>query len=554
MEPVELVEDDGSHGRRGPAVAPAARTPGDGAADPASPGPAIPGTRTRRLRRMALGTVAVLVVGLVATQAVVDARERSRVARFADVPGVLAPLSPDAQVLWRLDPSTEPLFATWSVPVSVGDVLLGGALDDDGTVTLGALDPDTGAELWTQQLPLPGGRQLPTSVVPGWVGCAPRSSPDPQVEASLTGTAACVVENPTAEFRLLDDDGAAQEVAVPTSTLLSIDAGTGEVIERLDLPAGTSVHPVNGGYVTLTPDVVPDPAWRSSADVPAGGVTVERHDWGSAGPRWTFHAALPAGTAFTSAAADGDGQTVTVSVAGQTWILDDADGSLREGPDGGGGYLLLLRSLPGGGVLTSWSQDGVDRTSLLTADGDTRDLVGLSALAPNPDDGSASDVVLLVEGADGAPGPIVAVDPRTGEQRWRSATVAVERSGFVLDGVVHTLVGTTLQAVDASDGSVLWQVQVPRAGGTLFTDGSVALVVAQGRLDAYDLRDGRARWSYAVATTDQGPELRPVTGGPTAAPVGTDGSSVTVDGSVYPTIVGRRLGLMDPSGQLAVLG
>ncbi|HZL02204.1 MAG TPA: hypothetical protein VFC48_03670, partial [Cellulomonas sp.] len=74
MQPVELTDDWSD------AAEPDATGSGE-SADPEA------GRRWARRRRWALAVAATLVVGLVGTQAVLDARERAHLAHLATIPG-----------------------------------------------------------------------------------------------------------------------------------------------------------------------------------------------------------------------------------------------------------------------------------------------------------------------------------------------------------------------------------------------------------------------------------------------------------------------------------
>src|SRR5450830_675384 len=87
MQPVEL-SDELSDGAEPEATGSGAIT------DPAA------ARRWARRRRWALAVAATLVVGLVGTQVVLDARERAHLAHLATVPGVLAPVDKSIGTLW----------------------------------------------------------------------------------------------------------------------------------------------------------------------------------------------------------------------------------------------------------------------------------------------------------------------------------------------------------------------------------------------------------------------------------------------------------------------
>lgn len=557
MSRVELDEDD-EPDRRGvpaPAGPPAAgsapasqrsTTPVD-RSTPVATGAQPPSPRTRRLRRATLVGVAALLLGLVGTQAAVDARERARLARFADVPGVLAPVDPDASTLWSADPRTDPLFASWAVPSTVGELVVGGATGDDGTFTLGALDPDTGTPLWTRTLPMPGGRQLPTAPYQGWIECVPGEHPP---TATGQGSAVCTVQNPAADFTV-SDGTASRGVSLGYTSILVVDTATGDLDEQVDLPLGTAATPVRGGYLTATPDVVPDPRWRRIVDVPSGGWTVRVTDWGATSPRWTFRVPPSPNAVISTPMAVVDETQVALTLDRTVWLLDAADGSVVKTFRDDQAEPMGTQLLPDGGALVSWFSGTGPLVDLRTADGTVTRLDGVAGLLPVPDDGSAPGVLFLAErNASWGDGPVVAVDARTGEELWRS-TAPAGWSAALLDGVLYTVSGTDLNAIDVDDGTLLWTVDVDRSDGQLFVDGRAALVATESRIDAFDLRDGRPLWSSVAQRQDDEVALRPVTE-EISAVAAPDGTAPPVSG--WFATVGRRLALVDSAGALTVLG
>lgn len=551
MADVELVEDDerprgarrtdAAPERAGEAIAATGRDAS------ASGGP--PDLRRRRLRRLALGGVGVLVAGLVVTQQVVDARERARLTQYADVPGVLAPVRSDAQELWRASPETDAAFAQRTVPTLVGDVLLGGTVATDGLLTLGAMDPDTGRSLWSVAVTMPG--DAPLADNPGWVSCQAPATATTPASPPPGGTAVCSVEVPqqTVEFAIAV--GGSYQSFVGRAALLLVDTITGEVLQRVDTPLGTDVTAAPGGYVTMTPDVVLDPAWSEPEDVPAGGQTVARYDWGATSPRWTSRTPVQeyaVGQSWIAA----DARQVTVTNGATVRLLDADDGSPVGSLTGSDGYSGSTSALPGGGVVASYYGGAGPTSHMLTKDGTAVDLEGMTAVTRIADDGSAPDLVLMAQmKPDWNLGTLVGFDARTGEERWRSEVT----SGWavvVLGGVLYTSNVHELAALDAGDGSTRWTRELEGGGDApLLTDGSAAILAGQGRVDAYDLRDGEPLWSSLVVRSGDSVGLQPVTGSPTAAATAAAG---TTDSSSWATTVGRHLALMSETGEVRVLG
>ncbi|GAA3794976.1 outer membrane protein assembly factor BamB family protein [Cellulomonas soli] len=553
MADVELIED-GEH-PRGARRTDAATQGADKAVAVTGPDASAAGSppdqQRRRLRRLALGGVGVLVAGLVVTQQVVDARERARLTQYAEVPGVLAPVRSDAQELWRASPETDAAFAQRTVPTLVGDVLLGGTVATDGLLTLGAMDPDTGRSLWSVAVTMPG--DPPPAQNPAWVSCqeptAAASPASPAAAPPPGGTAVCTVEVPQQTVEITTSDGGTYQSFVGRAALLLVATATGEVLERVDTPLGTDVAAAPGGYVTVTPDVVLDPAWNEPEDVPDGGLTIARYAWGATSPRWTSRTPVQDYAVDQSWAA-ADARQVAVRSGGTVWLIDAADGSLLGSLAGTDGYSGSTSALPGGGVVSSYFGGTGPTSRMLTADGTTVDLKGLTTVTRIADDGSAPDLVLMAQmNQDWSRGTLVALDARTGEERWRSETTS-GWSVVVLGGVVYTADEDELAALDARDGSARWTHELEHGGDAqLLTDGSSAILAGQGRVDAYDLRDGEPLWSSLVVRSGESVGLQPVTDGPTAA--ATAGTTVSQS---WVTTVGRHLALMSQTGEVTVLG
>ncbi|WP_449386332.1 outer membrane protein assembly factor BamB family protein [Cellulomonas soli] len=301
--------------------------------------------------------------------------------------------------------------------------------------------------------------------------------------------------------------------------------------------------------MTATPDVTLDPTWTSPTDVPDTSVTVARYDWGSSTPRWTFRTP-PVAHVFDRSWLFGNAGQVIVGAGSTTWLLGADDGTSVGSLTGPEGYGLSAETIPGGGMLTASYAGESLSSQMLTADGTVVDLPGLLPVTRTVDDDSAADLLLLAEmTANWEPGSLVAVDARTGERRW-SSTASAQWSAVVLGGVVYAASGRTLAAVDADDGAVLWTRSLDHSDGQLLTDGAAALLIGQGRVDAFDLRDGTPLWSSLLVSTDGTVGLQPQTDGPTASatatPVGADES--------WLTMVGRHLAVMFPTGDLSVLG
>ncbi|WP_448631267.1 hypothetical protein [Cellulomonas soli] len=388
MAHVELVE--GEHGRPDPGRGDADRAADD---EPdARPAPA-----RRRRRWFVLAAVGVLVLGLVGAQVLVDAHERARATRLARVPGVLATLGPDARQLWRSSPGYGLGVDLRGLPMPVGESLLVGTVEADGTVQLGAVDPGSGRRLWSVTAAAePGG--VAEAAALGSVSCAAAVTPE---QSDPDGaTAACTVAIPTGYVEV---GGTAQPAQFATSraALLLVDVATGEITHRVDPPAGTSVRDAPGGYLTATQDV-------------DGGEVVERFTWGSTTPTWSVRTGPPAdaepeGAAASSAALGSspvtmlvDAEHVALSTRGAAWLLDASDGSVLDASSGRPGVDATIALLPAGGFLASWFDGSGAASRVLAGDGTLELMPDTLGPLATVDDGSGGDLVLVAEVSRGS--------------------------------------------------------------------------------------------------------------------------------------------------------
>src|SRR4051794_39558428 len=146
---------------------------------------AVPAPRARGRARWWMAAVACsAVLGVLAFQAVADARDRAAVARLADVPGVLAPIDESMPVLWRSDSLGD---VVWS-PTATHGAIVGPVVHDDGSQHLVAHDLATGEELWSTELYGPDPARADALAVEGASPptCFPTDdSPDPSAVACL---------------------------------------------------------------------------------------------------------------------------------------------------------------------------------------------------------------------------------------------------------------------------------------------------------------------------------------------------------------------------------
>ncbi|MEU8517412.1 PQQ-binding-like beta-propeller repeat protein [Kitasatospora sp. NPDC048722] len=121
-----------------------------------------------------------------------------------------------------------------------------------------------------------------------------------------------------------------------------------------------------------------------------------------------------------------------------------------------------------------------------------------------PDTGGAPAAVGATVYTAGTPGGVRAFDARSGEQRWEQNAVGkqftgpVVRSGgvFVAD-FDQTTKSSTVYALDAATGRVLWR-QAKQDTGTLAVSDGTVLLLGGSRLTALDAETGAIRWTTAV--------------------------------------------------------
>lgn len=460
MRDVELVEADGP-----PGVAPT----GAGRPRPPHAGRVpVPGRR----RRSGLA-VLVLVAVLVGGDVTADARARAGLTRLAGVPGVAGPLDRPVVELWRGHRALGPELA------EAGTLLVGVLSARGGAVVVG-LDARTGAVAWRTVVRRTGPRGTgggARCVVPAAPGADPRH-------------VVCVVDRaaarPTTAARPEREPG-----TIAADRLLALDAATGAVAADRAVDRSTVLASLRGDVVTGHVD-------------DDGYVQVVRADPLTAQVRWRFTAPVPLPRSLFPWATRVRVQDGVVVVDGSDgWALA-ADGtvlhswSARRGsqPEGpaqvlaGGRY--LARPEPGDG--------SVPRTRVTDLRTGRSFVVDGTPVAARPDDGTADDRVLVRPAGTGG---LVALDP-AGRPVW-SLPGGVQGRAAVLGGRLYRVGAGELSAVDARSGAALWSTPFARTARTsLVTDGRVAVLT---RLDpeggvllsAYDLADGRERWTVDVA-------------------------------------------------------
>ena len=121
-------------------------TAGPSTVPPAGGPRATAAQRARRWWPLAVGVVAVLVV----TQATLTTRERSHLSRIQALPNVLRTIDASVTEQWRRDlPGSIELVTSATV---VDGQWVGAGVAHDGTRTIQAIDPRTGATTWSTTL------------------------------------------------------------------------------------------------------------------------------------------------------------------------------------------------------------------------------------------------------------------------------------------------------------------------------------------------------------------------------------------------------------------
>lgn len=446
---------------------------------------------TRRGRAITLLLLAlVVVVGANAAQAW---RDRAATAALAGMPG-LVPRVPDApEILWSLDvPTGQPVEAG-------GDVLL--LQDELGRAF--AVDAASGATLW----------RAGTDGGSDWSDCRfVREAAEVVVTFGPWSPPASGSDAVVCAHRRTRG-------AATTSTLQVLDARTGAVRAERRAP---------GEPVVL--DSVAGDVVHAERDA-AGRVVVRRWDPRTDVDRWVHRLD----------GAQGDGREVDwlgIWLAGERLFVQREDGtevrSLVDGTvvDGGSQPSVPVAMLAGGAALSlALDPEGTSDFLLTEADGSGRARVEGWFAGPHALDPGAPVVLMRDES-----GGLRAVDVQDGAQRWSRAPAPGEDvtsswwgpQELPLVQVGHRLVlaaaGGRVQALDARDGTTLWEVEgLDAATPEALTDGRVVILPARLRdgqeavgdvtqvpgptdpdgefvLLALDLRDGTEVWRVRLAS------------------------------------------------------
>lgn len=524
MQDVHLVEVDEDGREPGPSR-PRGRAPDDRPAPSAGTTASADAVATARgwLRRhlrvlvpLVLGVVAVLV----AAQAVLDARERARVADLADVRGVVRPVDPGVQVRWEGDASAARVLESG---VLVGGLVVGVAPLPGARVEVRALDERTGALRWARELDLPTPLMTPDAAEPvTWTVCTSPGTPSGAADRDAPDGAdaahpvvGCLAQQPGS------DVGPQPEVS-----LWFLDATDGTLLTSQRLPGDAAFTVLDGRFLTAVrvDEQEGSARWRLTATDPARGGEL----WSWTTPR--LHAPRGGGSgnawSWSYASLDARGERVLLAVGTSSWLLD-ADGTLlRRDRLEPAWWPELTR---GGAVVHStWSQDGEPQAQLLRPDG-TRATVDAAPLWLTVDDGSVPDAVLFgsrTVGPDGVVPSVSARDAATGDLVWRVTGVEAT-SAVLLDDRLYVGGSDGLVAIDARTGAVQWTTALARPVDELATDGRWLLVRGPGPVvEAYATADGGRAWRADLTSgaLEPGTDLRVGWQVPRLYAVRTDGT------------------------------
>ncbi|MCR6689076.1 PQQ-binding-like beta-propeller repeat protein [Cellulomonas sp.] len=456
MQRVEVVEGDdddvtlpGDPSSGGRPDDDARTAPGRVPDDGAGPAPRR-GRGSRRGWLVVLAGLLVLVVGLVVGQAVIDARHRAQVARWGKVPGVLAPIGDRLTVAGELPTPGDWLAVVPGADGAVGTFAVGRHVADDGSTHAYGVDVLTGGEAWAVTLDTPAPERADERV---WV-----TQPCVVDEVEAGGPLVCLV---TDRVRGWDDQGGLATLrSGRTGSVVVIDVDSGQA-RRWD------AEPADG--VQLFGDLAVTSLTLGTRPGPGPSVRLIAYDVRTGERRWSTTVTVPVpavGGMPTDASFEdvanvsvGGGLLLVSSMYGTGMVALDASGQVAELPPdavsstwfdrhtalmGGAGTTVLVRdgvvvaSARGGGVIPT-VDDGSSDIALLTVDDGLRawgtggeKLWHLRGVEP-------SEAILLgggvyvVDGKD-----VVAVDARTGTERWRRAMLTDVSedfyAGLVTDG------------------------------------------------------------------------------------------------------------------------
>jgi outer membrane protein assembly factor BamB len=475
MRPVELAEES-SHGTEPLANGPGAPT------DPAL------ARRWARRRRWAAAVAATLVVGLLGTQAVLDARERARLAHLATVPGVLAPVDASLRPLWS---SSDWAMVYPLAGGAFGDLSVGAYIDNAGERTARAVRTRTGEVVWSTVL---------SAAEPTARSTVMRREPWCSVdEGAKTPQAVCLVSDAAL---LSNADGPPTPVPAAFARLVVLDPMTGRKLAQHDEPlSSASAVGLLDGFAVV--------ASRSDQD----DLVVVAEDPLTGDVRWRFESSAPLAPALPdTGSADPSGLTLAVvaghiavsASGGEVWVLS-RDGELVDStPPGDITGVQALRADVIAVVDFGRSTSTVRSTStgrsmrIVGHDGSLGAAYDQLPVTLQVDDGSVPNLLFTMSDK------LVAWDMTTGNVAW-SSSVSVNARALLLDGRLYVRTSSDLlYAIDAATGTTLWDVPLTSSpDGSVSTDGRSILAsepsaTGPPTLVAFATDDGRRLWKVRL--------------------------------------------------------
>lgn len=454
MHDVELVDDDGLT----PAPAP---TPGDD-------------TDRRRGSRTALLVGAGLVVALVAAgvvgQALVDRRDQAVVDTVAAHPLGLRLLDHPPEVLWEVGSTAR--FQVGEVRTA-DDLLVGVDHTDTGPVAVHALDAATGREVWRTELVDGTTRPEPELERPGDMLAPWTDSGRCLAPPGRTDVVACSVHDGSMVWTT---DGTRD---VPPSTVRTVvlDTTDGTVLTDLADVTGDLTDTLSFAFLgDLLVLALPGDDGAEVVAVRTDGEEV----WRRTLDGWDD-------TVFV----DGTGAgVVLVRSTDEALLVDDEGRTVRTVPMRPAEGLWAAPTLPDVLLIDNGDDEGRGTSvTVLRPDGDVT--VEGYPVSATVDDGSVPG--LLLTSLDGSAG--IAAWDADGDRLWTAEKLS-GWNALVVDGLVVTESEGTLVALDARTGEERWRVS--RVSALPMTDGRHVVVLTHEGLEtsvvAYDLHSGDEVW------------------------------------------------------------
>ncbi|HEY0186787.1 MAG TPA: PQQ-binding-like beta-propeller repeat protein [Cellulomonas sp.] len=392
--------------------------------------------RARRLARRAWPVPVLIVLALVASRIVLDARERDLVEQRQTVDGVLGDLDHDLPAVAVDDQEgSGTILAAGDLEITLRDP---GTYDGTSTDRTLIATRD-GEQVWTYQVD-PAGTVTPTV---GFDTPECFAADDP-----ITGVVCLVTDTEKTDL----GDGSWTAGAQDAARLVRLDAGTGAETDQVDLPRYSSVEVADGVL------------YLASVSDDGGTLTVTAQDAATGTERWRTEQDLAATTGSTAqpgiTLSDG---LLLVRASDGYWAIDPAGGSVRFSGDG---YVLAARTgllAASGSTTLFFADDGTELFSTTAAQ---------STALLSVDDGSLPDLELMADSSGGTTA-LVAVDPGAGSEVWRTDDLDWFGTPLILlDGVLYGSGYQQVWALDAATGVPLWAVDLTGgAAGTVLTDG-----------------------------------------------------------------------------------